>query len=241
MKHCAFLVLFALSFVGLNCGNGQAGASHLNAPDFAAKLKAASDAQILDVRTPGEYSQGHIEGAQNVDWNGDTFEVQSSRLDKSKSVFVYCLSGGRSSSAAKYLRTRGFKSVIELDGGMMAWRAANLPETTAATPSGVARSAPSGITRRQLDSLTHAYPMLLVDFYADWCAPCKKLSPIVEEIAQERGPTFHLLRINVEEAQELCKDLKVVNIPVLHYYKNQQLVWSNVGLTDKKTILSHLD
>jgi len=85
------------------------------------------DAAIIDVRTPQEFSDGHLIHATNMDWNGDRFEAQVSTLDKSKPVFVYCYSGGRSAAAAKKMRANGFTEVYELAGGFSKWRDAKLP------------------------------------------------------------------------------------------------------------------
>ena len=95
--------------------------------EFAEKLKEMPTATIIDVRTIDEFSKGHLANALNYDWNEIEFDKQISSLDKSKPVFVYCLSGGRSSSAASKMRSEGFKTVYELDGGISQWSADGLP------------------------------------------------------------------------------------------------------------------
>jgi rhodanese-related sulfurtransferase len=90
---------------------------------FAEKLKATDKAQLLDVRTPEEFSSGHIENATNVNWNGDDFVAKAENYDKSKPVFVYCKVGGRSAQAADKLAELGFKEIYNLDGGIMKWNA----------------------------------------------------------------------------------------------------------------------
>jgi rhodanese-related sulfurtransferase len=113
-----------------SCSNAQSGQNNLSPTAFAAKIKAAPKAVILDVRTPDEYASGHVANALNYELNGAKFAQQIASLDKSKPVFVYCLSGRRSASAANKMRADGFKMVYEMDGGMSGWRAAQLPETT---------------------------------------------------------------------------------------------------------------
>lgn len=66
--------------------------------DFAQKINSTSQPQILDVRTPKEFSDQHLDNAVNINWNSDDFDKKVAGLDKSKPVFVYCLSGGRSST-----------------------------------------------------------------------------------------------------------------------------------------------
>ncbi len=120
-------VLLAFS-ITVGCSQGQ-NATSLSAKAFSDKITNTPGATVLDVRTPEEFAGGHIAKASNVDWRSGHFEHQVMSLDKSKAVFVYCLSGGRSSSAAKKMRSMGFKEVYELDGGLNQWQAARLPIT----------------------------------------------------------------------------------------------------------------
>ena len=68
--------------------------------EFKSALEKNPDAQLIDVRTPGEYAGGYIKNAKNIDWNGSNFDTQVAALDKNKPVLVYCLGGGRSKNAA---------------------------------------------------------------------------------------------------------------------------------------------
>ncbi len=72
---------------------------------------------LLDVRTPEEYSEGHIEGALNLDIYDKQFSIELDKLDKTKPVYVYCKSGGRSSNASEIMKEKGFKEVYNLVGG----------------------------------------------------------------------------------------------------------------------------
>lgn len=78
-----------------------------------------ADAVILDVRTPAEYSSGHLEGAQNVDYSSANFRNSVSALPKSGSYIVYCRSGNRSASATREMQELGFTNVKDA-GGMQA-------------------------------------------------------------------------------------------------------------------------
>ncbi len=96
---------------------------------FSENLKSNPEVILLDVRTPAEFAQGHLPNALNINWKGNDFESGIASLDKSKPVFVYCQSGGRSTEAAKEMRAEGFIKVFELEGGILKWRAAGLPES----------------------------------------------------------------------------------------------------------------
>ena len=82
--------------------------------------------QLVDVRTPAEYLDGHLDDAQNIDMQADDFiEVAKARLDRRKPVAVYCRSGKRSARAAQQLAAAGFK-VTNLAGGINDWKVADM-------------------------------------------------------------------------------------------------------------------
>jgi rhodanese-related sulfurtransferase len=74
---------------------------------------------VLDVRTPGEFAQGHVDGAVNVDVESGTFDQQIEKLDKGATYVVYCRSGNRSKVATDAMAGAGFTSVYNLQGGLV--------------------------------------------------------------------------------------------------------------------------
>lgn len=87
--------------------------------DFA-KTISNKEVQLVDVRTSGEYATGHIPGAVNIDVQSASFDNNTSKLDKTRTVALYCRSGARSKTAAKKLADKGF-TVYELDRGISGW------------------------------------------------------------------------------------------------------------------------
>ena len=83
--------------------------------------------QLIDVRTPEEFSEGHIENAKNINIMGDDFDAQVAALDKTKPVMVYCKSGGRSAKASARLKELGFTTITDLEGGITNWNNENKP------------------------------------------------------------------------------------------------------------------
>ena len=77
---------------------------------------------------------------------------------------------------------------------------------------------------------------VLLDFYADWCGPCRMLSPIIEEIASEH-PEIKVYKINVDEEQELAQSFQVMSIPTLVALRDGRQIGSSVGVQSKSTIL----
>lgn len=220
-----------LAIILNSCTNGQTKSSQprLSAAEFSREINASQNAVIVDVRTPAEFEKGHIEHAININWNGTDFNTQIARLDKTAPVYVYCLSGGRSSEAAEEMREEGFEHVIELAGGLMDWRTNNLPESKVNTSE-------TEMSVAQYENLLNTEKLVLVDFYADWCAPCKKMQPYLQSIGREMGQTVTVFRIDADKNPALCSSLKITSLPVLKLYKNKKLLWGNNGFMEEKDI-----
>ncbi len=234
MKKLLLIALAAILFNSCSSGQTNGIKTNLSATEFADKIKELPNATLIDVRTPDEFSKGHLANANNYDWNGTEFDNQIAPLDKSEPVFVYCLSGGRSSSAANKMRSDGFTQVYEMDGGIMKWRGENLPETT---DNAVVSN---GMSKQQFDALLISDKLVLIDFYADWCAPCKKMKPYLEEISKEMVEKVIVIRINADDNHALCKELKIDALPVLQLYKNKTLSWTNTGFIEKAEVVKQL-
>lgn len=128
MKYSLIIALtLVLAFFSCSETKSQSAKTDLTAQEFSAEIKKAANGIVLDVRTIGEYTEGHLANAINIDWNGNSFDAEVKKLDKNKPLFVYCKVGGRSASAADRLRALGFTQVYELSGGILAWEAAKLP------------------------------------------------------------------------------------------------------------------
>lgn len=221
-------------FVMVACNSATAPAGNLLAvTDFQSKLAAADGAQLIDVRTPDEFNGGHLKGAVNIDFNADNFEAEIAKADKSKPVFVYCLSGGRSGKAAELMSKQGFKEVYDMKGGMLAWRAASLPEEKAGEQLSATQT---GMTDADFKKTVTDSALVLVDFNATWCGPCKKLAPILDELADENKGSIKLVKIDIDENKSLAQSMQIQAIPVVQLYKNGVKVWEQLGLSDKETI-----
>jgi rhodanese-related sulfurtransferase len=92
----------------------------LDVTQFEQKL-SDTNIVLIDVRTPQEYSQGHIAGSLNIDFYGDNFESEMKAIDQSKTILVYCKSGNRSGKAINILAKNNFKNIYDLSGGITNW------------------------------------------------------------------------------------------------------------------------
>ena len=76
---------------------------------------------LVDVRTPKEFNAGHLDNALNIDWLGDSFSAEFAEIKKNQTIYLYCKSGKRSADATKFLDSLGYRNVVNLEGGYIAW------------------------------------------------------------------------------------------------------------------------
>lgn len=119
------IALFAAALLLAGCSSSNS-ANNLSVTEFS--TKAAEPGVItLDVRTPGEFAEGHIEGARLIDFQSGNFENEIAALDKNATYAVYCRSGNRSGQAVKVMQEAGFSNVFNMNGGVIDWSNAGLP------------------------------------------------------------------------------------------------------------------
>ena len=195
---------------------------------FNQKILSTDSSIILDVRTPGEFAQGYINRAINIDYRSNDFENNIDKLDKNKTYFVYCYSGGRSGKAASYMRSSGFKKVYELNNGLIAWNSKKLPLAGAGNQTSTDK-----ISMDDYKKLISNGGVVLIDYYAPWCEPCKKLEPILLNLQNQYKGSVNVVRLNIDENKQLATNLSIQSIPLMKIFKNGEEVWSNNGLMEE--------
>lgn len=114
------LIIIASAF--LIATNANAQVKNINVDEFEKMVVSLDKNEVLlDVRSKNEVKEGFITGMTHIDFHSKDFSEQISKLDKSKTYYVYCAAGGRSFKAAKALEEKGIKSVYNLNGGIIAW------------------------------------------------------------------------------------------------------------------------
>ncbi len=139
MKRIFLIISIGLSLSASSCSNNTEQGKQIqqneqgktiiskdvNVAEFT-ELITEGRGQVLDVRTPEEWSSGVIKGATKMNFFDNDFNTQLEKLDKNKPVYVYCKSGGRSGKATKQMKKMGFTAVYNLVGGIGAWDAAGM-------------------------------------------------------------------------------------------------------------------
>jgi thioredoxin len=224
--------LFLLNFLILSCqGQSTKEVKTVDVKTFAEKLSATSNPQLLDVRTPEEFSDGHIDNAVNVDWNGNYFVAQAKRYDQSKPIFVYCKVGGRSSQAAAKLAELGFKEIYNLDGGYMKWDKSGITDKNEKI---------IGMCDQEFNELLLSNDRVMVDFNAKWCAPCIKMKPYITKLQTELKDQIKIVLLDADENKTLVKQMKLDSLPVIIIYEKGKEVWRNLGYISEEELRKHL-
>jgi rhodanese-related sulfurtransferase len=222
MKQAVWYFICCL-IAGANLCYAQTNAA-LPAREFEQQIEK-KNVQLLDVRTQSEYESGHIKQSMLADWTKpDQFTDRIQYLDKSSAVYVYCLSGGRSGAAAKWMRANGFVAVYELQGGINAWKSASLPLEAAVAVKQMSLS--------DYHAQIGQNALVLVDFGAVWCPPCQKMKPIVEQLKKDLGASLQLVNVDGSTQTELMQQLKIDGIPAFIAYRNGQEVWRKQGVAN---------
>lgn len=123
-------LLFLLAVIGTTAAWSDAtrNVGPREARELILKNKGNRDFVVLDVRTPGEFTKGHIEGAVLVDYRSAGFREEMAGFDRTKTYLVYCRTGNRSTRALGIMSELGFRSYYHLEGGITRWIEEGLPE-----------------------------------------------------------------------------------------------------------------
>jgi rhodanese-related sulfurtransferase len=229
MRNVFSLILF----LSLAACKGQTPSTTKIGPVEFEKQITSEPVQVLDVRTTGEFKTGHLKNALQADWNNQQqFTDRVQYIDKDKPVYIYCLAGGRSAAAATWMRNNGYKNVVELDGGINAWKRENRPLEGAVaikqmTPEEYLTSIPKDKT-------------VLVDFGATWCPPCVKMAPVLDALEQNKNLHFTLFKIDAGVHTDVMKANNVEGIPVFIVYKNGVETWRKQGIVSGEELEAQL-
>lgn len=193
------------------------------------KAVSGGNVQLLDVRTYEEYLSGYIEHTMQANWNNqDEFIARIEALDKSKPVYIYCLSGGRSAQAQSWMLQNGFTQVTNLKGGIAAWNKENLDLIVEMVTQEYDLNA-------QLTKYT-ADQKVLVEISTSYCPPCRKMQPIIDELIAEK-----VTILPVDGTALDCPKYSVYSFPTFIVFQNGKEIARKEGIATKDELKKLLE
>ena len=229
MKKYAFVVLF------LALCSSPIFAQVLDVESFSNKIAEMPQALLLDVRTSGEFGGGHLPKATNIDFRSEGFNKEIDKLDKSKPVLIYCLSGGRSAQAAEMMRAKGFQ-VTELKGGYLKWTTKMMPLEGVPTMKHDA-----AWSLADFEKLAKVNDAVVVDFYAKWCAPCLKMMPMVDKLAGDYAGKVTVIKVEADGNQAILQASGVDEIPSFLVFRKGKLIQKTSGFREEPKLKELFD
>ena len=214
------------------CGASKIETASLDAKTFAGKM-VNMEYTLVDVRSPEEFATNHLENSSNINVNDPDFAKKAALLDESKNVLVYCKSGSRSAKAAVQLKATGYK-VYDLKGGILRWKAEGYKVIANTKKSNL------GYTLASYNEAVSSSKVILVDFYATWCAPCKAMAPHVENMKKKYGDELVVLKVDTDKSLEVSEYFKINAIPLIKIYENGTEVYDKTGYHSEEELASLL-
>ena len=96
-------------------------------------------------------------------------------------------------------------------------------------------------TNTSFDSLLEGEKLVIVDFWATWCGPCRMLSPLLDEVEEEMSDKITVVKVNVDDADEIAMRYRIMSIPTLLFFKYGQVVDKTVGAMPKSTLVDKIN
>lgn len=221
------LLLFFLPACGQNPDINQLSSHEFNS------IINNGEGTLLDVRTKREFKNGHINNAGQLNYYAWEFRQKLLLLPKDEDIYLYCNTGYRSNRAARILLENGYSRVYNLQHGIMEWNLENLPVIVEpdARPD-----LDNKFEADQYNKLTNSDSLVFIDFYAPWCAPCRKMMPMIDSLKVEYHNRINIVKVNIDASKKLIKELKIVGVPYLVLYHKGDLLFSQNGIINRKEI-----
>ena len=96
-------------------------------------------------------------------------------------------------------------------------------------------------TNTNFEELVQSDKLVVVDFWATWCGPCRMLSPILDEVGEEMADKVDVVKVNVDDADEIAAQFRIMSIPTLLFFKDGQVVDKTVGAMPKPTLIEKIN
>jgi len=228
-----FIIPFLSLFLIAACAQNS-NFTDLNSLEFN-QIISSKNGTLLDVRTPSEFANGHIEGAGQLNYYDFDFRQKLLLLPKNEPVYLYCNTGYRSKRAADILAKNGYKQVYNLEHGIMDWNLNNLP---VAVDKNARPDIENKMEPDEFYALIQSDKPVFIDFYAPWCAPCRKMMPMIDSLKAEFKEQIIVVKINADASKKLVKELNLGSVPFFAVYQSKEKKFEHYGFIGRENLVS---
>ncbi|MEA2043542.1 MAG: thioredoxin domain-containing protein [Bacteroidota bacterium] len=189
---------------------------------------------LLDVRTKSEFEAEHIKNADQLNYYAFDFKRNLLLLPKDENIYLYCNTGYRSQKAGEFLVSRGYTNVINMQHGIMEW---NLNEFKVVKGERSELLKKDKLSIKNFNKLTQSETLILFDFYAPWCAPCRQMMPMIDSLKTEYHGKILIVKVNADASKKLIKNLELIGVPYQALYQNGNLLHAKSGKATREEIV----
>ena len=202
------------------------------------ELISKDDGIILDVRTKGETDRGHLKDASFVDYYNADFQNKINLMPKGNPIYIYCQSGARSYKAAQVMARNGFKSIYNLKGGFRMWQNEGMNVTKSVNNH---EDLSPQLSLEDLNKMLDTDQAILIEFQTKWCAPCKKMAPVMSGLEKEFKNKAVIIQIDADINRTLAKHFQLNGVPQFIVFKNKKETWRHSGIIEDQTLRDELN
>jgi len=236
MNKIISLILITFLFYVANAQTPKLknGVIQVNSAEFK-KLIKDNKGTFLDVRTKSEYSAEHIKNAGQLNYYALDFKKKLLLLPKDQPIYLYCNTGYRSKKAGEILAKNGYTNIFNLEHGIMEWNLKELPVVEGDKSMLIKENAMNVDGFKKL--IASGKPIFF-DFYAPWCGPCRKMMPMMDSLKTEYHGKIKIVKVNSDVSKKLIKELKLMGVPYLVFYKNNKKLFERSGTATRQELIS---
>jgi len=217
-----YILSIIIVFVVLNTALAQKSNYHqVSSNEFNTLIKSGKG-MLLDVRTKGEFDNEHIDNSGQLNYYAFDFKKKLDLLPKEQEIYLYCNTGYRSEKTAKILIKKGFTNVYNLERGIMEWNFEELP-VIAGEKTG--KKQKDKVSIEEFAHTIASDTLVLIDFYAPWCGPCRKMMPLIDSIKTQYHTRMKVFKVNSDVSKKLIKQQKIIGVPLFRIYRNNELLF----------------